>query len=106
MKTKLFSAILTLLALVSFSFHCQAGDPPKQDQSKAINPQTVSRPRVEEHQSSSWDDLYVVYLLDGQGQVLDVYITSFENLTNQAIIQGGYVLVYPFSATYQTLLNP
>lgn len=27
MKTKLFSAILTLLALVSFSFHCQAGDP-------------------------------------------------------------------------------
>ncbi len=101
MKTKLFSAILTLLALVSFSFHCQAGDPPKQDQSKAINPQTVSRPRVEEHQSSSWDDLYVVYLLDGQGQVLDVYFTSLDNLPIRMDVPGSDMVVYPYFVNNQ-----
>ena len=107
MKTKLITAILTLITFVSFSFIGQADNPPKQDQSKAINSQTVNRPRIEISQNAFWNNLFVVYILDGCGQVIDVYITSIDNLPNRTDVPGNDVVVYPFSFTIdQTPINP
>lgn len=106
MKTKLITVILTLITFVSASSTGYAEDPPKIKQNETSAEEVLHRPRMDCYQGVTLEDLFVVYILDGCGQVIDVYITSIENLTNQAIIQGSYVLVYPFSATYQTLLNP
>lgn len=107
MKTKLITAILTLITFVSVSSTGYAEDPPKIKQNETSAEEVLHRPRMDCYQGVTLEGLFVVYILDGCGQVIDVYITSIDNLPNRTDVPGNDVVVYPFSFTIdQTPINP